>query len=111
MNIWLSSHVDYDVPEKVLLRIFDDRGVDGNSSSAIVTQKQKDLCLADLYMWLAGSSTSSTGEYESDGGWQHQKSAKNVFDRGYFRALAERLYAKYDEATSSVGKIVIKDLY
>lgn len=108
---YLKGKVDYDIPEVALMAILADRGIADGATLVSLTEKQRDLALADLYMWLAGSSVSSTGEYESDGGWQHQRSTKNVFDRGYFKALANALYAKWGLAPATVGSIVMKDLY
>ena len=108
---YLKGKVDYDIPEATLMAIMADRGIQPGTALSALPEKQKDLSLADLYMWLAGSSVSSTGEYESDGGWQRQRSSKNVFDRGYFKALANALYAKWGLAVSEVGKIVMRDLY
>ena len=50
----------------------------------------------------------------SDGGWQHQKAAKNVVDRAGLRQMAQRLYAKWEsdkaeEATA--GGFTMRDLY
>ena len=108
---YLKGKVDYEIPESALLAIMADRGVTPGTLLIDVTERQKDLSLADLYMWLASSSVSSTGEYESDAGWQRQRSSKNVFDRGYFKALANALYAKWGLATETIGKIVMQDLY
>lgn len=108
---YLRGKVDYDIPDVALLSIEEDRGIGSGALLSDLTEKQKDLALADLYMWLASSSVSSTGEYESDGGWQRQRSTKNVFDRGYFKALANALYAKWGIVTSTVGTVVMRDLY
>ena len=108
---YLRGKVDYDIPDVALLSIEADRGITSGAYLTDLSEKQKDLALADLYMWLASSSVSSTGEYESDGGWQRQRSTKNIFDRGYFKALANALYAKWGIVTSDVGTIVMKDLY
>ena len=108
---YLRGKVDYDIPEATLLAIMADRGIIPGMALSDLSEMQKDLSLADLYMWLAGTSVSSTGEYESDAGWQRQRSSKNVFDRGYFKALANALYAKWGIATDSIGKIVMKNLY
>ena len=111
LDQYLKGKVDYDIPEAALLSIMADRGINPGTPLTNVTEKDKDLSLADLYMWLASSSVSSTGEYESDGGWQHQRSTKNVFDRGYFKALANALYAKWGIVTTTIGTIVMKNLY
>ena len=68
----------------------------------------------DLLMWLSSSSTSSSGEYISDNGWSHQKSAKQVVDRAGLVKRAQELYAKWnsDKAKTAVGnKVTFKSIY
>lgn len=110
---YLSGKVDFNVSDNTLEAIFADRGVTKGTALSDVTEKQKDLCLADLYMFMATSSTSKTGEYESDGGWQRQRSAKNVVDRAGFREMARELYDKWDEKPigTTLGKVKMKPIY
>lgn len=110
---YLTGKVDFNVSEATLEAILYDRGVTRGTAITNVTEKQKDLCLADLYMYLAVSSTSKSGEYESDGGWQRQRSAKNVVDRAALREAARDLYDKWDEKPVGVtsGKVVMKPIY
>jgi hypothetical protein len=110
---WLSGMVDFNVPEATLSAILFNNSVAAGTAVSAATERQRDLCLADLYMWLAASSSSSSGEYISDGGWQHQKSNKNVVDRAGLRAAALRLYLKWDsdKADTARGNVTIKHLY
>lgn len=111
---WLGGMVDYNVPDATVRAILFNNGVEAGASASSVGQRERDLCLADLYMWLSSSSSSSTGEYVSDGGWQHQKAAKNVVDRAGLRQAAQRLYAKWgsDKAEESAsGGFTMRDLY
>lgn len=114
IETWLSGMVDYNVPEATLQAILFNNGVPQGLPASEATEKQRDLCLADLLMWLASSSSATSGEYVSDGGWQHQKSNKNVVDRAGLKARAERLYLKWGSpkaADLSAGKMVFRDLY
>lgn len=110
---WLSGMVDFNLSESTLQAILLNNNVASGTAAVMVSEMQRDLCLADLYMWLATSSTSSGGEYVSDGGWQHQKSAKNVVDRAGLRARAQALYKKWDSDKADLARttIVMKDLY
>lgn len=111
---WLSGMVDFDVPQATLVAILYNNGVSSGTPMSETTEKQRDLCLADLLMWLSSSSVSSSGEYISDGGWSHQKSAKQVVDRNGLIKRAQELYAKWDsdKAKTAVGsKITIKSIY
>lgn len=110
---WLAGMVDFDVPESTIRAILFNNGVSPATEMTAVTEKQKDLSLADLYMWLAGSSSASSGEYVSDGGWQHQKANKSVVDRAALKRMAEQLYAKWqsDKANTTGSGTTIKHLY
>lgn len=114
IETWLKGMVDYDIPEATLKAILFNNKIEEGTRAADVSEKQRDLCLADLLMWLASSSSATSGEYVSDGGWQHQKSNKNVVDRSGLRARAEQLYKKWDSlklSEISASKMMFKDLY
>lgn len=114
IEIWLKGMVDFDVPSATIMAILFNNEVAQGTSMTDVSEKQRDLCLADLLMWLSSSSTSSTGEYISDNGWSHQKSAKQVVDRAGLIRRAQDLYAKWnsDKAKTAVGtKITYKPIY
>lgn len=111
---WLIGKVDFNVPEVAIKAILFDNQVSEGISAADVDERERDLCLADLLMWLSSSSTATSGEYISDGGWQHQKANKVVVDRASLVARAKALYAKWqsDKAESVVtSKITIKSIY
>lgn len=109
---YLTGKVDFNLGENTIAAILYDRGITAGASLDSVTHRQKDLALADLYVYVAGSSTSSSGEYESDGGWQRQKSAKNAYNRNGLLALARELYAKWDEPfEGSIAKVRMRPLY
>lgn len=114
IETWLSGMVDFDVPQATIMAILFNNDVEQGAPVANTTEKERDLCLADLLMWLSSSSTSSSGEYISDGGWSHQKSAKQVVDRAGLIKRAQELYAKWDsdKARTAVGtKITLKLIY
>ena len=105
---WLQGMVDYALPSATLRVVLFNRGVAQGTEMAELDTPEgarlRDLCLADIYRWLASSSSTSSGAYESDGGWQSQKSIKNVVDRSYLMREANRIYAQYGE-TSSVSDV------
>ena len=106
--------VDFDVPDATIMAILFNNELSSGTSMADTSEKERDLCLADLLMWLSSSSTASSGEYVSDGGWSHQKSNKQVVDRAGLVRRAQELYAKWDsdKAKTAVGaKITIKSIY
>lgn len=110
---YLKGKVDFNLALETIQAILFDRGIEEGSPLSIVTEKQKDLALADVYMFLATSSVSSSSSYESDGGWQKQTSSKNVTNRAALADLAKALYAKWGEApaATTTGKVTMKPLY
>ena len=111
---WLVGMVDFNVPEATIKAILFNNGVTEGTSASDADERERDLCLADLLMWLSSSSTASSGEYISDGGWSHQKSNKQVVDRAGLVNRAKELYAKWnsDKAKTAVGsKITFKPIY
>ena len=110
---WLVGMVDFNVPDATVQAILFNNGIPAGASALSVPERERDLALADLYMWLSTSSSATSGEYISDGGWQHQKANKVVVDRAGLRAAALRLYQKWgsDKASEVGGRITIKDLY
>jgi hypothetical protein len=114
IETWLRGMVDFDVPDATIMAILFNNEVAQGTPVGSTTEKQRDLSLADLLMWLSSSSTSSSGEYISDGGWSHQKSNKQVVDRAGLIKRAQDLYAKWDsdKAKTAVGtKITFKPIY
>ena len=109
---YLSGKVDFNLEENTIAAILYDRDIPEGIDIDLVSRRQRDLALADLYVYVAGSSTSSSGEYESDGGWQRQRSAKNAYNRNGLLALAKQLYAKWDEPFDAASaKVRMRPLY
>ena len=110
---WLQGMVDFNVPDSAIKAILYNNNIATGVEVASLSQRQRELALADLYMWLATSSSSSSGEYESDGGWQRQRSNKNVVDRAGYKARAMQLYIKWgsEKAVEIPASITMRDLY
>ena len=114
IETWLRGKVDFDVPSAAIMAILFDNEIANGVCMQDVSERQRDLCLADLFMWLSSSSTASSGEMISDNGWSHQKSAKQVVDRDGYIRRAHALYVKWnsDKAKTAVGtKITVKPIY
>lgn len=76
------------------------------------TDKQRDLCLADIYFNAAVSSVKTGTQGESDGGWTHYVAIKNVVNRDGLLAMAKALYDKWEEPYFDPKvKIKLKNLY
>lgn len=109
---YLIGKVDFNVKPETLASLLFDRGIAEGANVTSLSQKQRDLVLADLYMFLATSSTSSSAEVESDSGYTKQTSARNVYDRGAYASMADALYEKWGEVHyTSIAKMTLKRLY
>lgn len=77
-----------------------------------ISERQRDLILADTYYGAAISSVKSGTQGETDGGWTHYVAIKNVVNRAALMQMAKDLYAKWDEPfTDPNPKIRMKPLY
>lgn len=113
VEAWLRGMVaDFDIPDATIKAVLYNNSVDGNTDISLVSEKDRDLSLADLYMALATSSSKSGSVYDSDGGWQKGRSTKNVVDRRWFRDAANRLYLKWgSDKADTFGNFVLKGIY
>ena len=76
------------------------------------TDKQRDLCLADVYYAAATSSIKTGTQGETDGGWTHYVAIKNTSDRNGLLQMAKLLYDKWGEPFfDTTPKIRMKPLY
>lgn len=94
------------VPDDAIQSICYDAGVSPTDSLDSVTEKQKDLSLAWLYVWIAGSPTQSGGYTERDADWESSENGERM-SAGVLRnylALANKIFEKYDMETISTGK-------
>jgi len=109
---YLIGKVDFNLGSNTIAAILFDRSIAEGTNVNSVPERQRELATADVYMFLATSSTSSSSEYESDGGWQSHKSNKNVYDRSAFLAKAKEIYDKWDETMpTAASKVTMKPLY
>lgn len=96
---YLRGFVALDIPDATLVSIFTKRGVAPQSDASDVEEKEKDLCLADLYIYLSTAPSVKNNTEDSDGGWKHTEGGYQiaVADKRAFRAMARRLLLKWGE--------------
>lgn len=86
------------VPDDAILAICADAGVDPETEYAEATQMQRDLALAWLYVWIAGSPTQTGTTRDSDADWEHseggERMSANVLKQ--YLAMANKIFDKYD---------------
>ena len=112
---WLRAKTDpiIDYSDDFIYATLLHRGVtDDETLVGAVSEKTRDLILADAYYGAAVSSTKSGTQGEADGGWTHYVAIKNVISRDALMQMAKDLYAKWDEPfVDPTPKISMKPLY
>lgn len=112
---WLEAEASpyVDFPAEFLYAKMLHRGVtDDETLICDITEKQRDLMLADIYVGAAMSSTKSGTQGEADGGWSHYVAIKNVVSRDALLQMAKDLYDKWGEAfRDPTPKITLSGLY
>ena len=112
---WLRAKTDpiIDYSDDFIYATLLHRGVtDDETLVGAVSEKTRDLILADAYYGAAVSSTKSGTQGEADGGWTHYVAIKNVISRDALMQMAKDLYAKWDEPfVDPTPKIHMKPLY
>jgi hypothetical protein len=86
------------IPEKALVSICADAGVDPSTNFSEATERQKDLSLAWLYVWVAGSPTQSGGWTEEDADWKSSENGERMSASvlKQYLAMANEIFDKYD---------------
>lgn len=113
---WLRAKVDniIDLSDDFLFATLLGRGItDDGTLFGEASEMQRDLCLADIYFGAAISSVKSGTQGESDGGWTHYVSNKNVVNRDGLMRMAKELYDKWDEPFDdpATNRITLNNLY
>lgn len=113
---WLRSKASnlIDLTDDFIYSTMYDRGIEDDTAlMSEITEKQRDLCLADIYWNAAISSVKSGTQGEADGGWSHYIAIKNVANRDQLKKMAKALYDKWGEDVSLLAdpRITLKQLY
>lgn len=105
---WLCDVVNFPVSVGAASDILIGRGVDPNVGINEVEKKDKDLCKADLYVWLCTSPTRRGDTQDSDNSWSHKEGGFTLSkdDKDRLMAMANNIYDMYEE--EPIGKRVIK---
>ena len=79
----LQAMIDFEVPENVYSKVLIDAGVDGAATYTVADRKEIDLCLAELYLFLATKADVKEGDLII------------TTDRRTFLVLRNEILAKY----------------
>jgi len=109
---YLQGKVAYDVPTGALATILVDRNVEPETDVADVDMRTRDLCTADLYMWCASTPSTKNKVEDADGQWKHSDGgwATSAYDKRQLRAMANDIYAKYDESQPQQSTVRVINL-
>lgn len=96
--------IDEETGEETLVVV--DKPIDKDTDVSLLSLRERELCLAWLYVWIAGSPTQSGGYTEEDADWRssgdsERMSAKTLSN---YLAMANKIFEKYGLETVSTGK-------
>jgi hypothetical protein len=102
VEVFLRGCVGYSVSDEALMSILLNREVEFGSLVSSLSTKQRELCMADLYMYCATLPSVSGTVEDSDAGWKHREGGtqKSASDRASLIDKANLIYRKYGETTN-----------
>ena len=106
---YLRGVVGYQIADNALNSILFKRKIAAEAMASSLTEKQLDLCTADLYLWRAATPSTQNITEDSDGGWKHVEGGwqTSAFDKRELRAMAKELYEKWGENMPGKSKMKI----
>ena len=106
---YLRGVVGYQIADNALNSILFKRKIAAEAMASSLTEKQLDLCTADLYLWCAATPSTQNNTEDSDGGWKHVEGGwqTSAFDKRELRAMAKELYEKWGENMPCKSKMKI----
>lgn len=89
-----------EIPYNTIMSICADAEIDPDALVSELTLKQKELALAWLYVWVAGSPTQWSGARDKHPNWEHEdgteRMSANVLNN--YLKMANAIFEKYDLA-------------
>lgn len=109
---YLRGKVGYEVPDNALLSILLDREVPIGSDVIDLAQRDKELCVADLYMWCASTPSVKNKVEDADGDWKHVEGGwqTSAYDKRELRAMAKEIYGRWDDKVVEVTSVKLINL-
>lgn len=102
---YLSGKVrNINVPDNAISTIIMDAGItsvenpDKDTDVSLLSLKERELCLAWLYVWIGGSPTQSGGWTEEDADWKQSENGERMSASvlKQYLAMANEIFDKYD---------------
>lgn len=112
VSSYIKGKVGFDITDSAIDAILLERGFDGNSDVLELSSKDKDLIYADALMWGVTLPSTYSGSKDSDGGWTHTEGSSTIqaSDKKRFEAIAQEIYARYNDPKKAKSKIKIVNL-
>ena len=102
---WLRGMIGYPVTDASIFAAETNRGIVFGSDALVVTEKQRELALADLITIIC-QMPSTTGTEDAMGDWKHKTSGSSVGNIAVLMKRANAIYAKYN---ANPNGLFIKD--
>ena len=101
---YLLGCVNIDIPSEVLVRICLDRDISYNAEATEVEKSVRDLCKADLLVWMVMGVSKRGTVSDTDNGWTHSDGGFTLTDadKVLFLKMANEIYEENGEDT--IGK-------
>ena len=86
-----------DITDDAMMAALVDAQVEPGTAAMDATDKQKDLALASIFIWIAGSPTRSQSIKDADGRWSHEEGGEQMsaLAANRYLAMANELRKKW----------------
>lgn len=99
---WLGNKIGYDIPRSTLECIVMERGTEHITSFDQLTQKDKDLLLADALFYIYSSPNQTSSISQSHGDFTYSRGAQILTDKNNLYNLIISLYRKWSDPMAEV---------
>lgn len=98
---YLRGKVATTIPDNTLTSIELEVGVEPGTEYMEMTEKQRDLCLAGLYVWLSTNPSQTGTVRDEDADWSHSEGGQvySASALNNFLRMANAIYKKYGLTT------------
>ena len=105
---YLLGCVDIDVPRETIVRICLDRDIDICENAADIDKNVRDLCKADLFVWMVTGVSRRGTVTDTDNGWTHSDGGFTFTDedKARFLSMANKIYD--DNGEDTIGRTKAK---
>lgn len=86
-----------EITDEAMLSALIDAGLEPETMAINTTEKERDLALASIFVWIAGSPARSQSIKDSDGDWSHEEGGEQMsaLAANRYLAMANELRKKW----------------